>query len=715
MRKKIVKQILIIILTIVCFANIKQYVFAEEDKNYEFVLEKKVNLQKEEKGVYFNETLYLTYDLEQVKIYSSNGNITIKTKYKDSFYTINSLYIISDTSLYVININLLSYKEIILDIKINDLFVDEYIYLVGHKNNNPCVYLINDNGEIIKNNIYKSSKYGEFTLINKVNDEYILVGKKDAFFDHPDFLKVGNINDIKSFIFMIDKTLQKKNEYYFNEDTNYEEVSSAVVDNNINVILDTPTKQYFYQFDETLDLVNYLSLEGNGYTYIENGLDEVLLLKQEESSFSLGLWDNSFNEIYKVPYYLKGYNMVEGGIVFCYDNRLNIYSEHHIKRKDTLILTRLKYEDTSTSHFEVVSFFEDLYFKLGLYSPYHFHMMSGEYVASYKAVNKLGGVVSIETDVIVKDFVNVIDNGLYNVGTTLHFFGYAELNGERINNGHRINNPGLYELVLTTVNDVSKTYTFEVVDNYYKDNDHYVIDVDYIVNKDDTLLIDFELSSTSNLEYVVIDDKKYDNYQIRDNHVILNINALSEFGYQNIYINGIVFKDKAIIINKDISILTRKDAPTINVFTSSNNNEYQIIINYTDLDQTFVDLYYIKENTKDKTKTYLKDLSSTCSSGSFVLAYELGDGTIHEQHLVSVEGKNFQSKVQFGENEIRINLSEVSDVERIEVEGKNIYINNNDNTNMYIIILTSISSVFIIILTLVALVIKKKRRKVNRI
>lgn len=694
--------------------NVNQKALAYQDNKYHFSLEHEININ-DLNGVYINDNLYITYDSTKFNIYASTGNLSINDTYLCSFFENNRLFVSSSKTLYIINLNLLSYKEVSLDFNISSIFVDEYIYLVGDLNNNPCIYLLNNEGDIVKSKVYDGKGFATFKTINKVNNNFIITGEKDAFFDSQDFLKVGNMNDIKSFIFIIDKTFKKLDDYYFNEYTSNETISEVNIDNNINIILSTSIGDVYYQFDLDLSLVNYQKFnQEDKYMYIPNILEEKLFIKEHVRSFEIGLLeDNIFTSIINIPYKLNDYYVCDGLLVLNYNNKLNLYSEYHIDRLDSLILTKLKYEHDSTNHFEVNSFFETLTFKLDHYSPFHMHMISGEYLASYEATNSYGSKVSVTTDVIVKDFVNIIDGGIYNTGTMLQFFGEALLNEEVVHNGHTFDSPGDYELILTDVNNNTNIYKFKVIDNYYKDNDHYVIDVDYILNKEEELIVEFELSRDFEVKYFIINNKVYTDFNKDGNKVYLRIKALSEYGYQNIFINSIV-SDNIITINKDITILSKKTSPTLDISTTSTNDLYQIVINYEDSDNTFVDLYFKDASGKVKS-TYLKDATGIVQTGKFVLSYELGDGCILEEELFSVNGSNIMYDVEVLDNKIVINIKQSNSLNKIIVNNQNIYKQVDDNINLYIIVISIISSIIIILITSLILIIKRKRRKVNRI
>lgn len=714
MKSKKILVFIFLLVSIVLTLNFRNNVNAYHNNKYKFTLEDTITLDTVN-GIYICSNLYISYHDSNINIYSLTGNLTINDKYVCHYYDNNNLYICSSDTLYIVNLKLLSYKEIFLEFNLNNLYVDEYIYLVGDIHNNPCIYLMNNQGDMIKSKIYEGSGFATFKTIDQVNDDFVITGEKDAFFDNPDFLKVGNINERKSFVFVFDKTLKKLNDYYFNEYTEYEVISQVVIDSNINIILSTSSYDVYYQFNKDLTLSNYLKFDSiNKYLYVQNILNEMLFIKEDISSFEIGFFqENSFTPIFSLNYRLNNFDITNGLLVLNYNNSLNLYSEYHIDRCDTLVLTKIKYEYDSTSHFEVNSFFETLTFKLDKYTPFHIHMISGEYNASYISKNMFGSNVFLQTKVIVKDFVNIIDGGIYNKGLMLQFFGNASLNGESIHNGHTIEEVGEYELTIKNVNQITKTYKFKVVDNYYKDNDHYVIDVDYLLDKQEEVVLKFELSSNKTVRYFIVNNNHYNNFYQEDNFVYLKINALSDYGYQNIYINSII-TDEEITINKDLTILTRKSLPALDI-SSSNNDIYQINVKYEDVDNTFVDIYFKEYSSNEIKSTSLKNTSNIASSGKLILCYELGDGIILEETLFVLEGQDIKYDVEFYDDEIIIKVYPKESLKKILINDNNIYHSTSDNTNLYICIITVISSLLVVVITILVLLIKRKRRKVNRI
>ena len=180
------------------------------------------------------------------------------------------------------------------------------------------------------------------------------------------------------------------------------------------------------------------------------------------------------------------------------------------------------------------------------------------------------------------------------------------LNEENINNGHTLKDVGKYELILTNVNGISKIYRFEVVDNYYKDNDHYVLDTDYILNPNEEIIIEYELDDIYKVKYFIINGSEYYEFEQVNNKALLKLYGSDKFNYEIKKIESIVLEEGDINLDEEISILTKKTLPNINVFSNSNQSIYEIHVSYEDKEQTFVDLCFIESNKNIK-KTYLKD------------------------------------------------------------------------------------------------------------
>lgn len=686
----------------------------KEDCN--FTLETSIELNDYFSGIYVNSNLMIKYKNSLITIYTPIGYIDICDEYNNYFLKNDLLYIVSFNNLYIINVGILSYEKISLDFTINDLTIDEYIYLVGEKVNNPYICVLDLNGKVLKDKLFEESGNASFEGIKKVDDLYLVWGSKDAFFESDYFKKVGNLGDVKGFILEIDKTLRITNEYYFNEYFKNEFVTSIVVNDSICITLKANNKTYLYIFDLEFNLKKRQLIDENNTEVflVECDTNDVILLYVHQDVFELYIYlNNDKHNILSIKEELLDYNVGESYISFTYDNKVNIYSEYHIIYNNELILDRITYDYDSTKHFLVESYFEKLEFKLKNYEPYHQHMIFGCYKAIYEANNSFNTEINIKSDVIIKEFVNIINGGVYKTGTKLMFFGSATLNNKTINNGYSLDEEGKYELVLTDVNNNKKFYNFEVINDYYKDNDNYVIDVDYEITKESYIELTFDFENIGNLKYILVNDEKYENFTISNNKVILALEPIDEWGYQEIIIEKFVFENDEILINKRITYLTLKEEPIINISSENEEGVYKIIIDIVDNDDTIVDLTL---KTNQDISTYLMNKNGIFSNGIFTVKYNLGNDELITKELFSVEGDNIPFDISFEQNKVIITIHSSENLNKIIVNDNNIYIKDIDNTNKIILITCFISSILIIAITLLIMFIQhRKIKKTKRI
>ena len=223
----------------------------ESQLEFEFFINKLI-LEKEleicEDYVFINEDIYLVASSKTTTINSNIGCLEIDGEYKNSYYLDNVLYVCTSEGLYVVNLEIYSYSKVYVDLDINDLVVDEYIYLVGSFNNNPKIIVLSKELNILKEKFYQSNDEGRFTNIEIIKDSYLITLEKDAFFEHSDFMKVGNKNDKKSVLLMLSKSLDIEKTYYFNENNNVEVITSIEVMNSIKIILKANDINFLYEF-----------------------------------------------------------------------------------------------------------------------------------------------------------------------------------------------------------------------------------------------------------------------------------------------------------------------------------------------------------------------------------------------------------------------------------------------------------------------------------
>lgn len=667
--------------------------------NDRYVFTKEQEIKTNGTGHYVSKSIYIDSLETLMNIVTSKGIIEINDKYQKHIYKEDTLYICSKNKIYIIDLNLLSFNTYETDLEIEDFTINEYIYLIGSKNKNPKIIVLSKEGDLLKEKEYSGDGYGKFKYIKDTNNELIVILEKDAFFTNDEFLKVGSKNDIKSVVIKLSKTLEIIEIYYFNEYKEKEEVTSLLCDQTIKLMLYTQNEYFLYEFDFDLNLLKRQIIETKYDSYlVDNISGDDLILTKYTNGFDINLFNNDLNiNVYHSDKCLVNFDVVDEGIVFSYSDFISLYSEYHIEKSETLILDKLYYDINSTNHFKVSSFFEILDFSQDYITPYHQHMMSGSYDATYVAKNKYGSNIYISTPVIIKDYVNIINKGIYKTGTKLFFFGKAYLNGEVINNGHSLSEEGEYELVLEDINKNKKVYSFKVVDDYYKDNDHFVMDVDYKVKKSDFIELNIETDNPSLVNTVIIDDLEYNDFIVTDNTIKVMIKPSDSFGYFTKTINSIKVDDYFIPINKTFSYLVLKDIPTLDIKTTLVNDEYLIDIYYIDYNNSFVDIYFDKQ-----TKV-------------FYYTYELGDGILYKQEIAHVDDENVLYQVIKDDSKITIKIN-AKTINNLYINNEDVYIKDNNQINKIIFLFSISSTVIIAILLLITLIIKRiKTRNINRI
>ena len=189
-----------------------------------------------------------------------------------------------------------------------------------------------------------------------------------------------------------------------------------MVGDSVKALINTNGEYYIYEFNENLELVKRKKLGDLGNAYLVKNIDNLdLILINNGNSFLINLYDNDeVINVFSKNKKLKFYDVINEGIIFSFDKGFEIYSEYHIKKIDTLELDKLNYNINSTDHIEVLSFFEKLEFHLETTSPFHQHMMSGEYIGTYVSQNAYGTNIYINAPIRVKNYVNVIDGVFIN-------------------------------------------------------------------------------------------------------------------------------------------------------------------------------------------------------------------------------------------------------------------------------------------------------------
>lgn len=587
----------------------------------------------------YNEPLIKYIETKDIKVYVKETEILIKNNQKETI--INEIYldhIKCEDNIYIIvknefiklykissNINDIKSINIMYD-KVNDLTIyKDSIILVGSINNNSVISKydleLNEEDELI----FTGEGYQEFTHLLIV-DEYIYVGGiKSAHSNNDFYLNVGNINDVKSFIFVLNSSFDIENYCYFNEGSSLEKIKSMNRYNDGISIMFECDKLYLFEIDLDLKSCNKKEIK-------TKKLDEIYTGKKNNNTH-LYIYQDSV--ITRICYYDYNNNLCdlysfEGEYIdyFVKDGVLNIYyifddkvflkeiNEYHDIYITPLICDYYNYDEKRMSHFLVDSYLEDLVFEQYLITPYFSRNLCGEYISKYKAERLNKEYVYIETPLIVQPYVNVIDGGIYNKGMRLYFFGNGKLNGESIINGHELITTGENILEITDANNLVYKYTFTVVEDYYNNDSIVNIKTDYIINKGE--IVKLTINVQKDVEDIIINNESYRNFRLVNDILEIEISPNESDKIHNYSLDKIIYVDGTVdYINKIFNVKVNKEDVLFNISESLIDGSLNLDIDVIDKTKNIKDVYFeVYENNElvENLSTFIKDKKGVFSS-----------------------------------------------------------------------------------------------------
>lgn len=696
-----------------------------------------------------NDLYILTTDNNILLYYDNEEKLNIEGIYKTSEIDQNQnyLYIATQLNIYIINLQTYKYETLNHSLnEINDIIVNDNIYLLGSKNNDACIIEIINNS--LKEYLYGGINYETFKKGYFQNNKFFIVGLKDAHSENGPFANVGNINDKKSFITIINMNKEIQDTYYFNQLSNNEHITSFNIKNNyLYFILETPFNTYQYTLTTTLQEVEiYLINEqkDNIYEVITNKENnEHIYIIEEHENIRLNIYkQNTLVDSYQLNTkgIIKNVSLIDGvlylyissnsGIIFT-----TIYEYLDIPN-DSLIINRLSNNYDDTEHIKIKSYFEDLYFEIKSSFPYFQNNINGEYTVTYQAIRTNAPSIVTTSKVIIEPYVNIINNGIYPKDLSLLFYGNGYLNNEKINQGYIVTNPGDYELKIIDANNNTQIYKFKIIENYYKKMNNIYIPSIIELQQDEKYNMIYTVSQE--IDNVIVNNKSYD-YYIKDNKLVLDFLSNTNNSIDIYNINYFEYYEHDILkqqfINQQIILRTLKNKPLINIFEQKENKNLILDLNIIDNNQT---LSYIKIIIKDKEQTIntiynyfqnetinFKNITINKPYNVLIyLGYELGGNNFYEELVINTtcefkkyNQNNIELKTDINNNQIdNINIKILGDktnFNEVILGTTNLTEKyQKDNNYMYIIICISLS-IFIILFTIVIKFYKKRKKKGN--
>ena len=557
--------------------------------------------------------------------------------------SINNIYLVCNdlNSSTIIMFNKFSktYELLCLD----DTYIDKIydinksIFIIGSMNNNGLIMNLDYDLNLITKKTFNSD--GNMLVNNLIVDDYIYITiYKDGITNNSDFISHGNYLDKKSILVKLDFNYQIINTYYFDEDSCDEIVKSIFIkDNFIKVLLKTSKKHYIYNLDKDLSTASYYSLDIkddieliNHYKSTNDDLlinkTKSILLRANPSEINI---INEFNNFKGI----SDFKIIKGKLyLFGINNKLLIeeYLEYEVLKNETKYLNIYDLDYQDTSNIIIESWFEKLNISIGNIEPYFEKKNSGNYNVEYLVEHEDESITIIEGILEVSEFTNFIDNGIYNTGKVLEFFGTAKLNGETIYYGTELNEEGEYDIEITNANMQTTNYHIYIVDNYYKEEK--VVNTNYSnIYKSNTLesaFVNIEIGDYD-IKNVIINDEVYNDYEIIDN--VLSIEFHKSFNKSYYKLNGLNVNNNGhesyIPINIGYIINFLKDAPSLHINPTIEEKLFSLDINVLDEEKSFM---YLKAVTNDFSKIITNSDSFITKDLKLYLVYEISDNKTHE-------------------------------------------------------------------------------------
>ena len=571
---------------------------------------KQCEIKEVEKGL-----LYINNDGIKY-IYNSQEVCNIKEEYLTHIIDSECLYLVTtnNQNIYLRSISISDKKENIISLNMNRcnqiLIVDNELTLIGSSNNDACITKYNKKLNFLYEYKFGGSSYEEFVKTYYYNNKFYLIGKKDAHSKNSPFMDVGSMGEIKTFVCIVDNKGIIEESIYFNfNESNVLLYTSDFKNNKLMVCIKLLDSYQTYILNtnlETLDIeesviINdkiLLSNTGN-ILYIN---EERISVNREEFKIDIDdkiLYLDIIDNVLKVYYYKDHYLWESSIYQYKIENQedivVNIYNAEFNEKMDMNDLKELK----------ISSYIHDLTLELDSIEPYFSKQIPGKYTGHFKIKINDQKCFKIDNFIKIEEYVNIYDNHIYPVGYKLKFFGYGLLDGKSVVSDTILKDAGAHNLLISDALGKTKKYTFQVVENYYFNQEEYTFS-DYTIRKNDTIELNFKTNKL--VENIYINNQKVVFEQVNED-IKVTLNDFQNHGIYSYNINKIEYIDEIKNIEKTFTVRVLKDEPIINI-TEEKNENFTLNINFIDSDYSVRDLFfevYYDDELQEILHSYLND------------------------------------------------------------------------------------------------------------
>lgn len=699
-----------------------------------------INLTPEIYGYTVNSYSYLNYNGTSYPL--EKGLITSLTD--DTNYMYAVLMLENDSFVLRISKHNLNIEKKLLDkTSIHKCLINNnQLVIVGCKDEDAYIAIFDSSLNITKEKIYGGSGKECFKELVIIEDYYYMNLYRSGFSKDSCFVQVGDYGCFKSAIVKCNNDLEIVDVCYLNEDTNNEQIKNLTIQKNRLIFnLITSSNNYIYDLDLNLTNYNKFNLDEKYYNY--NLLPH---LKSQNGYLSIG--DNGgnieliFNNdvIYSIPfsnmqdYYIHlGYLYIS--VVSDEKIILKRIEEFEIIKQEPLYCDHDYYDEYDTNTFQIESFFDKYDFSYKLASPYLEKLIHGKYDITYEAIKSDGSIFTFINTMIVLPYTNFIDQGIYEVGKVLEFFGHATMDNKKIYYGEILKETGEHVIEITNVNGDKETYNIYVVNNYYNsDNIAYIpTDVDVFCGQNATITMEIP-NGLDSIEKLVINNEEYTSYVCKKDSI--DILFSSSVPLRKVYvINSIsYYKNNKLYhqeIGKRLSISFLKKEATLEVNKEHTKDNTILDYKIMDTDQTFMYMKLVKyvngkiEYEKKIIDDYsFEDELHNFSTYKLFFVYNLGKSKLLEKEVFNYQIENEHISMNFKVNYVNgsisnvilklLNPKNVENLKVLKVDDVSIidyYVDSNSSILKYCLI---ISGIIILLLPTSLIVLKVIRVRVRK-
>ncbi len=511
-------------------------------------------------------------------------------------------------------------KQIEID-EANDIILyNENIIIGGNKTNNVFITICDYKLDILNEIYLDGEEYQTCTNLNIVNDSLYVIGTKSAHTSNKHFANVGNKGETKTFIFQFDQSYSIINKCYLNEQLGDEKILDVINSNgNLCVNLKTNNGNYILELTPFLNITKKYKAKYDDFYLIKtpktNALNYLFIVPKDNHFMVMAFNNYDYNTIIDIEGNYLSYQIIDGELIvyYCSDGYTykKIISEYHIDYLNKLICNYYHNDELTQEHFKVDSYFEDLSFKIDNISPFYEKNTPGNYIVSYRCERQNGKIISVSTPLEVMNYANVIDNKIYPKGMRLFFFGKGYLNDELVANGTMLKKNGQNVLKIVDANQNIHEYNFTVVDEYYKNNQDINITPDFVLGRNENILIKVD----ENVRSVVGTSGEIGKIRLINGEKYLEITAPNTPGIANFQLVSFnLDNDQTINYNQNIIFKVTKMNPQYELYESIVDDNLNLDIKVSDDDINIEDVYiecYQNNELVYKYSTYIKNTTET--------------------------------------------------------------------------------------------------------